>query len=63
MKVYESGIGAVGQAGWYFSFQCVIVKIEPLQSVQMTNFMWNFSVEAVVLEIEELEEGEVADVR
>ena len=62
-KIDESGIGAVGQAGWYFTFQCVVVKVECLQSEQMTNFMWDFTIKAVVLKIDEPKKGEVANVR
>ena len=43
--------------------QCVIVKIELLQSEQMSNFMWDFAIEAVVLEIDDPQEGEITDVR
>ena len=63
VKIYDSSIGAVGQDGWYFTFQCVIVKIDLLQSKQMTDFMWDFAIEAIVSEIDDPKEGEVADVR
>ena len=63
MKMYESEIGALGQVGWHFPLQCVVVKSEFLQSKQITNFPWNFTIEAVVLEFDGPKKAEVADVR
>ena len=55
--------GTIGQAGWNFSSQRIILNVEMLQSEQMTNFLWNFTIKTVISQVGDPKKGKVSNVR